>query len=171
VVGASEQAAESPASPSAPPAIEVVWARPGAEFEAVLRLRRQVFRDEQRLVSGEVADRDDWRSLHALAVRPTPDGWRPVGAGRLTLNFGDQGEALIAWLATLPEARRQGVGRAVMGFLLAAADTTGAPLVILAAQSHAESFYRRLGFVPAGKPYVVRGLVHRWMARRHPRSG
>ena len=52
--------------------------------------------------------------------------------------------------------------------MLAAADEAGAPLVVLAAQTHAERFYRRLGFLPAGQPYEVRGVPHRWMARYRP---
>ena len=52
-----------------------------------------------------------------------------------------------------------------MRFLLAAADRAGAPKVVLSAQTHAEGFYRRLGFVPAGQPFLVKGIEHRWMAR------
>ena len=152
-----------------PPRPEVVGAVSEAELAAVLELRRRVFRDEQGIAEGDIADPDDARSLHALALLPEGPGRRPVGTGRLTLGFGDRGEALVAWVATLPEARRRGIGLAVMRFLLAAADNAGAPLVVLAAQTHAEGFYRRLGFVPAGRPYLVRGVEHRWMGRYRPR--
>ena len=154
---------------AAGPRLEVVRAVSEAEVAAVLELRRRVFRDEQRIAEGNVADPDDARSLHALALLPDGPGRRAVGTGRLTLGFGDRGEALVAWVATLPEARRRGIGLAVMRFLLAAADNAGAPLVVLAAQTHAEGFYRRLGFVPAGRPYLVRGVEHRWMGRHRPR--
>jgi predicted GNAT family N-acyltransferase len=137
------------------------------EFAAVLDVRRLVFGEEQGLVVGDVADRDDWRSLHALAYLPG-QGERGVGTGRLTLAFGDGGEAMISWLATLPAARRLGVGSAVMRFLLATADASAAPRVVLAAQLHAEPFYRQLGFVATGNPYVVRGVLHRRMVRVRP---
>jgi predicted GNAT family N-acyltransferase len=101
---------------------------------------------------------------------PSAAGWQPVGIGRLTLNLGENGEALIAWVAALPNARRQGVGGAVMRFLLGAADAAGAPLVMLAAQAHAEPFYRRLGFIAADASYIVNGVTHRWMARYPPRE-
>jgi len=148
---------------AAPP--EVVRAIDGAAFLAVLALRRRVFDDEQRIADASVTDRDDERSLHALALLPGPAGRQPVGTGRLTLGFGGRGEALIAWVATLPEARGRGVGAATMRFLLAAADRAGSPTVVLSAQTHAEGFYRRLGFVRAGQPFVVKGIEHRWMAR------
>ena len=148
--------------------IEVIRADGGAAFAAVVALRRRVFGDEQGIADLVVRDRDDDRSLHALALLSAPDGPRPVGTGRLTPGFGDRGEALVAWVATLPEVRRRGVGAAVMRFLLAAADRAGTPYVVLAAQTHAEGFYRRLGFVPAGQPYDVRGIEHRWRARPRP---
>ena len=148
---------------------EVIRAAPGAEFAAVLELRRRVFGDEQGIVDADVTDPDDERSLHALALLPDASGGRrPVGTGRLTLGHGERGEGLIAWVATLPEARGRGVGAATMRFLLAAADEAGAPMVVLSAQTHAEGFYRRLGFVAAGRPFAVKGIEHRWMAR--PRS-
>ena len=162
----------------------VIRATSASEVAAVLDLRRRVFSDEQGIVAASVNDPDDDRSVHALALLPDvpalePSGhlvvsrtaateWQPVGTGRLTLHYGERGEALIAWVATLPHARRLGVGTAVMRFLLAAADDAGAPLVALAAQTHAERFYRRLGFLAAGSPYLVRGIEHRWMARYRP---
>lgn len=151
--------------------LSVVVANPGAEFAAVLELRRRVFGVEQGMVDAAVNDRDDGRSLNALALQVGPFGPIPVGTGRLTPGYNERGEALIAWVATLPEARQRGVGSAVMRFLLDAADAAGVPRVVLAAQTHAEGFYRRLGFLPAGEPYLVRGVPHRWMARLSaPRS-
>lgn len=161
-----ERVEQTPASDPDPwGRVEVVAARPGPEFDAVVELRCRVFGREQGLVDVGAIDKDDARSLNALALRPSRDLPIPVGIGRLTLAYGEQGEALIAWVATAPEARERGVGSAVMRFLLAAADGAAAPRVVLAAQSHAEAFYRRLGFIPAGKPYLVRGVLHRWMAR------
>jgi len=139
-----------------------------AEMAAVLALRQRVFGDEQRIVDASVTDPDDARSLHALAFAVDAAGDHPVGTGRLTLDFGERGEALIAWVATAPEARGRGIGSATMRFLIAAADEAGAPVVLLSAQIHAEPFYRRLGFAAAGDPFLVKGIEHRWMARRHP---
>ena len=171
IAGAWPAPTASPAPAFAPGAAPTVLrADPGPAFAAVLELRRRVFGDEQGIADAAVTDRDDERSLHALALLPDATGAaRPVGTGRLTLNQGERGEALIAWVATLPEARCRGVGAAVMRFLLAAADEAGAPMVVLSAQTHAEGFYRRLGFVPAGRPFDVKGIEHRWMARPRPR--
>lgn len=143
----------------------VVAAQPGPEFTAALNVRRRVFDTEQGMVDGGLTDRDDGRSLIALAIGHDERGEQAVGTGRLTLEFGERREALIAWVATLPEARERGVGTAVMRFLLAAADAAVPPRIVLAAQMHAEGFYRRFGFMPAGERYLVKGIPHRWMAR------
>ena len=137
---------------------------------AALEIRRRVFAEEQRVADLRVADSDDARSLIALATFPpaaTGSGKRrPVSTGRLTLPLVKGGQALVAWVATIPDARGQGAGGLVMKYLLDAADNAGAREVALAAQLPAEDFYRRLGSTPVGPLYDVRGIPHRRMVRR-----
>jgi predicted GNAT family N-acyltransferase len=154
----------------APSDIEVIEATEPDDRFAVLDIRRRVFGEEQHVADLRVADADDSRSLIALALLHTddpdsPERW-PVSTGRLTVVYGVPTMAQIAWVATVPEARRLGVGSAVMRFLLNAADAAGIIEVALAAQWPAIQFYTRLGFVPAGAPYDVRGILHRRMTRR-----
>lgn len=156
--------------PVVQPDIEVIRARLGPEFDAVLEVRRRVFSDEQGMIDGRVSDQDDRRSVHALALWHADGQTVPVGTGRLTLGAGERGEALISWVATVPRARRRGVGRAIMRFLIDHAESSGAPVVALAAQMHAELFYRKLGFFSTGRTYLVRGVEHRWMIRRSQRQ-
>jgi predicted GNAT family N-acyltransferase len=155
-----------------PGPIEVVRAVGGPAYDAALAIRRRVFVDEQGIVETNVYDPDDERSIVAVAylseVGPNGVVRRPVGTGRITLGYGSRGEALVAWVATLPDARGRGVATAVMRYLLHAADAAGAPAVVLAAQTHAEVIYRDLGFVSAGRVYAVRGIDHRWMIRPRP---
>jgi predicted GNAT family N-acyltransferase len=135
-----------------------------------LEIRRRVFSLEQSVADLRVSDPDDARSIIALARLHGWDGdhrtSRAVATGRLTppVFAGDQ--AQIAWVATLPEMRDLGIGTALMRFLLDAADASGTREVALAAQAHAEAFYRRLGFLPAGPLYDVRGIPHIRMTRR-----
>src|SRR5215216_4239798 len=154
------------------PSIEVIPAVSPEERLAALEIRRRVFAEEQGVADLRVADSDDARSLIALATfPPTVAGSgqrRPVSTGRLTLPLVTGGQALVAWVATIPEARGQGAGGLVMRFLLEAADDAGAREVALAAQLPAENFYRRLGFSPVGPLYDVRGMPHRRMIRLRP---
>jgi predicted GNAT family N-acyltransferase len=150
----------------------VVSAVSSEERLAALEIRRRVFSEEQGVADLRVADSDDARSLIALAtLSPTVSGSgkrRPVSTGRLTLSLVKGGQALVAWVATIPEARGQGAGALVMRFLLEAADDAGAREVALAAQLPAENFYRRLGFFPVGPIYDVRSIPHRRMVRPRP---
>ena len=158
---------------SVSPWIEVVPAVSPEERLAALEIRRRVFSEEQGVADLRVADSDDARSLIALATFPpsvSSNGQRrPISTGRLTLPLLKGGQALVAWVATIPEARGQGAGGLVMRFLLEAADNAGAREVALAAQLPAENFYRRLGFSPVGPLYDVRGIPHRRMVRPRPR--
>ena len=141
------------------------------EHAAVLDLSSRVFGDEQGILDAGVSDADDLRSILALALLFDGQDSRsrplPVGTGRLTIGGGPNGSALITWVATLPAYRRRGIGEAVMRFLLAAADRAGAPAVVLSAQVRAIRFYRRLGFSPYGERFMVRGIEHQPMVRRH----
>jgi predicted GNAT family N-acyltransferase len=155
-------------------AIEISRAATAAAMADVLEIRRRVFAEEQNVANLRVSDPDDVRSLVALATVRARKGDRvvrnPVATGRLTPPLTADGEALIAWVATVPEQRGRGIGSALMRFLLDAADTAGIDEVALAAQAHAERFYQHLGFVAGGPLYDVRGIPHRRMVRRGPRS-
>ena len=137
------------------------------EFSAIYDLRRRVFGEELGMVEAGVSDADDSRSTHAVATFHRGMGYspRPVATGRLTFGVGPNGAALITWVATLPGYRRRGIGEAVMRFLLDTADRAGAQVVVLSAQARAMPFYRRLGFMPYGQRFTVRGVEHQPMAR------
>ncbi len=152
------------ATPPSLPGLRVQWARTPEDLTAIVEIRRRVFCEEQGIVDGRVTDADDRSSLHAMAV--VPEG--VIGAGRLTPPGRGRAEAQIAWVATLPGYRGHGVGTAVMQALLAAADAANYSVVVLSAQVHALHFYERLGFVPYGNRFQVRGIEHQMMARRRP---
>ncbi|MFT4040400.1 MAG: GNAT family N-acetyltransferase [Thermomicrobiales bacterium] len=149
--------------------IRVARTRTPADHDAAMDIRRRVFTVEQGVTDLRVSDLDDNRSVIALARVMSDDGLVPAGTGRLTLSPLTGGPALVAWVATLPEWRRAGVGHEVMLFLMHEAEKAGVQQVVLAAQAHAESFYRRLGFTPAGPRYDVRGIPHlrmTWQQKR-----
>jgi ElaA protein len=149
--------------------IRVTRTRTPADHDAALEIRRRVFAEEQRVADLRVSDPDDARSIIALARVMTEEGLVPASTGRLTLSPLTGGPALVAWVATLPEWRGHGIGHEVMGFLLHEAEKAGTQQVVLAAQAHAEAFYRRLGFTPSGPLYDVRGIPHlrmSWQMRR-----
>ena len=149
--------------------VRVARTRTAVDHDAALMIRRRVFADEQHVSDLRVSDPDDTRSIIALARVMTDDGLVPASTGRLTLSPLTGGPALVAWVATLPEWRGNGIAHELMEFLLHEAEKAGTQQVVLAAQAHAESFYRRLGFTAAGPLYDVRGIPHlrmTWQKRR-----
>jgi predicted GNAT family N-acyltransferase len=144
--------------------LEIRFVESEEDMQVVREIRRRVFGVEQGIPDADDPDPDDPRSLHAVAV--LPEG--AVGVGRLTLPSGTENGAQIAWIATLPDYRRCGVGGAIMNALLAAADNSKSNLTVLSAQTHALDFYRQFGFLSFGDRFVMRGIEHQLMYRWRP---
>jgi ribosomal protein S18 acetylase RimI-like enzyme len=68
---------------------------------------------------------------------------RPVA---VALGFLAGGGALILNVATLPDSRRKGLGRAVTLAAMRACATTGATIAVLQSSEMGYEVYRRLGF-------------------------
>lgn len=146
--------------------IDVRIARSRDEFDAIVRIRARVFRDEQGIVGGDVTDRDEYTSVHVLAEA----AGTVISAGRLSPPTSSRPEALIAWVATLPEWRGRGAGGRVVKALLDVASQQRYPNVLISAQTHALHFYERLGFRAYGERFDVKGIEHQYMEWRRPRS-
>ena len=145
-------------------AVEVRFARSRADFEAILEIRRLVFREEQGLVQNSLVDPDDAASVHVMA---TVDG-RVVSVGRITPPNARRPEASIAWVATRREERGRGYGGLVVRGLLETAEAREFPVVALTAQAHAIHFYESFGFKSYGKRFDLGGVEHQQMERRAP---
>jgi predicted GNAT family N-acyltransferase len=159
-----------PAIVESAPRIVVAQIARAEELAAALEIRRRVFVEEQQAPDLRISDPDDAKSVIALATIQREGQRKALATGRITLPTRRTTQAMVAWVATLPEARGQGAGATVVRFLLDAADDARAAETVLAAQIHAEAFYRRFGFIPAGPLYDVRGIAHRRMIRPRPLS-
>ncbi|CAI5483649.1 unnamed protein product [Closterium sp. Yama58-4] len=83
----------------------------------------------------------------------------PAGAGRCVVK-GD-GTAKVGRIATLPQFRRQGVGRAIMHCIHEQAAKQGCVRSTLGAQLEAVPFYERLGYtVTSGEVFLDAGIEH-----------
>lgn len=161
----SIEAPEPPAGPdhsapmaaaAAPPAAISLELQPyGAQSEALQRIRRQVFIEEQAVPEHEEWDGRDAECLHVLAR--SADG-SAIGCARL---FPD---GRIGRMAVLAPWRGQGVGRRMLDALVAHALERGNDTICLDAQLHALAFYERAGFVAQGEVFMDAGIPHRFMA-------
>jgi predicted GNAT family N-acyltransferase len=122
----------------------------------VYLVRQEVFVEEQRLAHSVVDDPDDQLSVHVIA---SIDG-EVAGVGRVTF-LADDGQ--IAWVAVRRPLRRHGVGLAIMRQLIGVCIDEGCRTISLNAQTHALSFYERLGFRALGRRFRMSGIEHQHM--------
>jgi YbgC/YbaW family acyl-CoA thioester hydrolase len=125
------------------------------------KVRREVFIEEQRIPKELEWDEHDAVALHAVARNRLG---QVIATGRLVAEAPGLGR--IGRMAVHRTLRGGGHGEAVLRALEAAAAARGDSEVMLHAQRSAESFYRRLGYVPHGKPFEEAGIVHLEMRRK-----
>ena len=97
-------------------------------------------------------DERDAHCAHVLAL--AADG-RAIGTGRLDVAFGKVGR-----VAVLAQARRGGVGAAIMARLHELARDNGLTSVWCNAQSTAVPFYTSLGYRVTSAPFAEAGIEH-----------
>lgn len=120
-------------------------------------IRTRVFVEEQNVPPELELDELDQTASHVLVL--DAEG-RPVGTGRL-IPYGENGGKLQR-IAVQAAGRGRGYGRAVVEALEEIGRERGYTRFVLDAQTHAEGFYRRLGyrtvspetFLDAGIPHV-----------------
>ncbi len=126
-----------------------------ADEAAIRAVRRQVFVVEQGIPESLDFDGRDPECLHALAFSKET----PVATGRMAP------DGHIGRLAVLTRWRHRGLGTAMILFITALARQRGLLRVTLNAQQRAMNFYRQLGFVPQGEPFMDAGIPHMRMER------
>jgi ElaA protein len=146
------------------PEITIVEVGSRAQLEQAWTIRLAVFVGEQGVSRAQEIDGRDEEARHFLALQ----SGEPVGT--LRMRWVDDGRvAKIERVAVVPRARGANVGRALVETALAAARAAGAEAASLHAQTGAQRFYARLGFIAAGPEFVEDGILH--VAMRLPLRG
>lgn len=114
-------------------------------------IRLEVFVHEQLVPIEEEIDALDPLCVHAVAFDAQGCA---LATGRLLP------DGHIGRMAVLKRARARGLGRAVLTALVQQARQQGFGEVVLSAQTHAQGFYLRHGFVPEGVEYLDANIPH-----------
>jgi predicted GNAT family N-acyltransferase len=139
--------------------LEVRPARDEDEVAAALRLRHEVFVEEQSVPLADELDGRDDEALHVVAIY---EAGTVVG----TLRLLDEGESMrLGRLAVCRQARRRGVGRALLREAERLAGAAGAARIDLAAQTTALALYESEGYVARGPAFLDAGIEHVAMER------
>lgn len=128
--------------------VPVQWAERAADLR---RIRHQVFVIEQQVPEELEWDAEDPPGTHFMALDSTG---QVLGCARLT----QAGQ--IGRMAVLAPLRGRGIGAALLSAALTEAREQHFEEVFLHAQTHAEGFYRKAGFLPEGEQYLEAGIEH-----------
>lgn len=129
----------------------------------VMMIRAIVFMEEQGIAHADEMDMHDATALHILGEI---DG-EPVACGRIR-HQGDR--AFLQRLAVRRAWRGQGLGSALLGFMLEECRKDGFSRFDLHAQTRAIGFYLRHGFTTCGEEFEEAGIphVHMWLRDSAP---
>jgi predicted GNAT family N-acyltransferase len=119
--------------------------------KALIRIRTQVFINEQMVPPDLEWDGYDQDSWHVLAT--SVDG-EAMGTARMLY------DGHIGRMAVLPEFRNKGIGSALLKALLNIAKKQGINEVFLHAQTRAVAFYQKHGFTITSDEFMDAGIPH-----------
>jgi len=140
--------------------IEIICVDPESpDFEAIRRIRREVFVEEQGVSPANEFDATDRMATHLLAWRKG----EAIGTARL---YAEDGVGRIGRVAVLASQRGRGVGEALMVRALQEAGERGYGEIVIHAQLRVRRFYERLGFVAEGAVYQEENIPHMTMRAR-----
>lgn len=138
--------------PPSPPRDEPFAALDTVTLYAIARLRADVFVVEQACAYPDLDGRD---------IEPaTRHVWWDEGDGPLAylrVLTEPDGRVRVGRVVTAASARRRGLADLLLRHVLA---TTGARPMVLDAQAHLVSWYRRHGFEPTGPHHLADGIPH-----------
>ena len=122
--------------------------------EALIKIRTQVFIEEQKVPIALEWDGLDDEAQHLIAIN---DAQQTIGCARILA------QGSIGRMAVLKPWRNQGVGTAILKTALVYIASQGWPLASLSAQVHAISYYQKHGFKVVSEPYLDAGILHQDM--------
>ncbi|MBM6618180.1 GNAT family N-acetyltransferase [Bacillus suaedaesalsae] len=138
--------------------MEVKIVTNNTEFEDALKVRREVFIEEQQVPEEEEIDQYEDICTHVVVY----DDNKPVATGRLR---DYEGIGKLERICVLSSHRSHGLGKVVMDQLESIAEKQGFSKLKLNAQTHAEGFYAKLGYETVSDIFMDAGIPHVTMVK------
>ncbi|WP_217585906.1 GNAT family N-acetyltransferase [Lentibacillus saliphilus] len=139
--------------------MEIRRAHTPKEKAAAFKIREIVFIEEQHVPVEIEMDAFDDTAIHFVGYVHEA----PVAASRLRL-FDEYGK--LERIAVLKEARGQSYGKQVIEAMERVIAEHGIPQAKLNAQTHAEQFYKHLGYKTVSEPFIDAGIPHVTMIKQ-----
>ncbi len=127
-----------------------------AERNSLVKIRRQVFIEEQNVPEDMEWDEHDSSSTHFLATLDN----KVIATARLKT------DGQIGRMAVLAEYRNKGIGSKLLKFVLLTAKQQKQKNVYLHAQVSAIPFYKKHGFTAGGDIFYEANIPHREMSKK-----
>ncbi|MFT4412422.1 GNAT family N-acetyltransferase [Fredinandcohnia humi] len=131
------------------------------EIEDAYKIRKIVFVDEQNVPIEEEIDQYEDSATHIVLY----DNSEPVGAGRFREV---DGFGKVERICVLSTHRKKGAGNIIMDKIEGLAKERGFTKVKLNAQTHAEAFYKKLGYETVSDIFMDAGIPHVTMIKELP---
>ncbi len=131
--------------------IQVTWQSHQTDL---MRIREQVFINEQQVPIALEWDDQDETATHLLAFAIDLDSDKAIACARILP------DGHIGRMAVLKDFRGLGVGSAVLAHAINLCRVLGVHVINISAQKHALSFYKRVGFVVTSAEYMDAGIAH-----------
>jgi predicted GNAT family N-acyltransferase len=128
----------------------------------IQKIRQVVFQVEQGVDPALDFDGLDESSEHIVVYLDQ----LPIGTARL--RYLSNQLVKIERVAVLAAYRGQGIGKQIMQTAIQFLDQNNIPVSKVHAQTHAASFYQKLGFEPQGEAFYEAEILHIEMKRYYP---
>ena len=143
-----------------PQSYTVQFAEWSQQRDALVKLRTDVFVEEQNVPAEVIMDELDADGVHVVARDASGN---VIGTGRLVLQ---KFVPRIGRMAVVKSLRSTGVGGRILEKLCDAAKQRGFGEVMVHSQTHASPFYFKHGFLSHGSEFFEAGIPHQEM-RKH----
>ncbi len=134
------------------------------QLDDAYSVRYTVFVDEQQVPAEEEIDQFEDDAEHVVLY---DDNQKPTGAGRVRIV---DGIGKLERICVLSSNRKNGAGRIIVDKLEELAIQQGVSKLKLNAQTHAISFYEKLGYEVVSDEFMDAGIPHVTMIKQMEKS-